>query len=111
MEWKTVVNSNYLISNDGQLKNKKTNRIRKNSLDHEGYIRHILSVNGKNKAKYAHRLVAEAFIPNPKNYPIVHHINNIRDDNRVENLMWTTSRYNRDHAFISCPHCGGNVKV
>lgn len=52
----------------------------------------------KDKKKRVHRLIAEAFIPNPNNYPIVGHKNNIKDDNRIENLYWTTFQENTQKA-------------
>ena len=52
-----------------------------------------------NITKRVHRLVAEAFIPNPNNYNVVGHRNNIKDDNRVENLYWTTVQENTQKAF------------
>lgn len=53
----------------------------------------------KTVKKRVHRIVAETFIPNPNNYTIVGHRNNIKNDNRVENLYWTTTSENTKKAF------------
>lgn len=54
---------------------------------------------------YVHRLVTQAFIPNPENKPEVDHINAVRDDNRVENLRWVTSTENRINPITYKPLC------
>lgn len=48
--------------------------------------------------KRAHRIIAETFLPNPDNLPVVGHKNNQKDDNRVENLYWTTHSENTQKA-------------
>lgn len=59
-----------------------------------GYYEVSLYKNGKREHKSIHRLVAEAFIPNPQNKQCVDHINGIRNDNKVENLRWCTQQEN-----------------
>lgn len=65
--------------------------------DNKGYKR--INIQGKRFA--VHRLVAQAFIPNPENKPQVNHINGRHDDNRVENLEWCTDLENRRHAVAN----------
>ena len=66
-------------------------------LQNQKYQMVMLMVNGKQKAFYVHRLVAQAFISNPDNLPEVNHINEDKYDNRVENLEWCTHNYNMNY--------------
>lgn len=63
----------------------------KPSMDKGGYALVELSKNGVHKMMKVHRLVADAFLPNPNNLPQVHHKNHDRKDNRVQNLKWVTN--------------------
>ena len=62
-----------------------------------GYVRTILTKNNTSKSYYIHRLVAEAFIPNPDNLPEVNHIDENKANNCVNNLEWCTHKYNSNY--------------
>ncbi len=79
----------YSIRSQKYLKAKKLN----------GYLHVVLCENNVKTGKLIHRLVAEAFIENPENKETVDHINRIRDDNRVENLRWFTSKEQQSNSM------------
>ena len=99
--WKDIKNYEgiYQISNLGRVKsfkNKKPKIIKHGSW--EGYPVVQLSNHNERHTFQIHRLVAEAFIPNPNNYPQVNHINENRTDYRIENLEWCTQKMNVNHS-------------
>lgn len=83
----------YMISNFGRVKNNK-NRILKTSTHRDGYKQIGLRKNKKSYERKIHRLVAIAFIPNPKNKPVVNHIDEDRENNQADNLEWMTIKEN-----------------
>lgn len=101
--WKDIVNFEgiYQISNFGNLKSFKRNReghvlSEKDKRGH--YLSVILCYQSKTRCTRIHRLVAEAFIPNPENKPQVNHIDGNKQNNRVDNLEWATAIENMAHA-------------
>jgi len=64
-----------------------------------GYRRVNLSLSGRARLHLVHRLVAEAFIPNPDGKPQVNHLNGDKSDNRASNLEWATCSENHKHKF------------
>lgn len=64
-----------------------------------GYLYINLCRAGVKEKHYVHRLVAQAFIPNPMNLPQINHLNGDKTDNRAENLEWCDNRHNNRHAY------------
>ena len=88
----------YEISNDGFVKSLVKNKIL--SFNYNGckaYKQVQLFKDGKRHTKLIHRLVAEAFIPNPNNLPEVNHKDEDTFNNAVDNLEWCTSKYNANY--------------
>ena len=92
----------YEVSNLGRVKSLNyrgtgKEKILKNIENSKGYFQVGLVKFGKQKVFKVHRLVAEAFIPNPENKPCIDHINTVKSDNRVENLRWVTYKENSNN--------------
>lgn len=101
VEWRPVkgYEDRYAVSADGRVWSFNRNRLLRPETVHNGYLRVNLYKDGKNKHKRVHCLVAETFIPNPNDYPEVHHKNTIKTDNRVENLEWTSKGHNLEEMW------------
>ena len=101
-EWRPIfidgILTNYMISNTGIVMNKNSGLILKPSKPSNRYADHVLSIDGQTCHRLAHRLVAEAFIPNPENKPTVNHKDGNKLNNWVGNLEWATYKENMDHA-------------
>lgn len=89
---------NYIICTDGTVHNKKRHNISRWK-DNVGYLQVKLSKEGKWYYKRVHRLVAEAFIPNPHNLKQVNHIDGDKTNNEVSNLEWIDNKNNTQHGY------------
>lgn len=88
----------YKVSNTGKIFSCVTNRELSVIQKSDGYTGITLCDKDHNKKQYRiHQLVAKAFIPNPNNYPFINHKNEIKNDNRVENLEWCSIKYNSSY--------------
>ena len=79
----------YYVSNLGRVISIKSKIMLKLIPDRQGSLKVNLTKDKKQKVYYIHRLVAQAFIPNPENLPDVFHINGVITDSSVENLRWS----------------------
>ena len=87
----------YDVSSYGRVR--RGDKILKPILQQNGYYFYGLSNKGKQKHQLAHRLVAEAFIPNPDNKAFVNHKDGIKTNNKLNNLEWVSFSENIKHAY------------
>lgn len=98
-EWRYVVGfEDYMVSNLGNVKSlnyMKTHKekLLKQQIDKDGY--HTVCI--KQVPRKVHRLVAQAFIPNPNSLPLVNHKDEDKGNNKVPNLEWCTYKYNNTY--------------
>ncbi len=91
----------YTVNTEGQIYSFKSNRFLKGCTSTTEHKFVHLRKDGKAKMFQVHRLVAQAFIPNPKNLPFVHHIDDNPQNNNVNNLMWVTPKENTHYCIAS----------
>lgn len=113
--WKTIKNRpDYQISSYGRVKSLKSNRILACTPHSDGFEKVRLWQNGKAKNYLIHRLVAQAFLPNPAQMRNVSHIDGCKNHNNVNNLEWATQKavVNRSwNLGNSSLHTSRNIKV
>ncbi len=104
--WKTMIYQGetyprFQISNFGNLRNCYTGTIYKQNSFAAGYIIVCVSLGSRNRKKAfkIHRAVAETFIPNPNNLPVINHKDGNKLNNNVDNLEWCTQKDNVNHAY------------
>lgn len=99
--WKKIIyneiTTDYSVSDKGEVRKDTTNHLMKLQIQ-QGYSHVTIQINGKPKRFRVHRLVAEAFIPNPDGKPYVNHIDGNRQNNSITNLEWVTPAENTRHA-------------
>lgn len=101
-EWRPtyIYPNQYEVSNKGNVRNIYTKQVLKPQMHRKGYCVVRLSLKDKKKSAKVHRLVAIAFIDNPKKLPQVNHIDGNKLNNTVANLEWCTNYDNMQHAIL-----------
>lgn len=94
----------YQVSNLGRVKSLNYNRTNKEQIvkpyqRKDGYIQVCLCKNSKITTYKLHRLVAQAFIPNPNRLPEINHIDEDKTNNCADNLEWCNSKYNKNYRY------------
>ena len=101
LEWREVKEySNYEVNQFGEIRHKTRRKVLKPRSNNGGYQYVNFKINGKNTNFAVHRIVANAFIPNPKGYTEINHKDYDRTNNCVDNLEWVDSSQNKQHAYL-----------
>lgn len=113
-QWKPIqeFNGEYEVSNLGRVRSMKryygmVGRIMPQTIQRKGYYAVTFHMNNKAYCRKVHRLVIEAFTPNPDNLPCINHIDGNKLNNHVSNLEWCTYQHNMQHAVstgLTHPH-------
>ena len=95
----SLLDGKYEVHSDGKIYSnaRKTKVELVGKITKHGYRLILLTVNHKRLYRFAHRIVAEAFIPNPHDYKEVNHIDGNKLNNSVENVEWCNSSQNQKH--------------
>jgi hypothetical protein len=98
-QWRPITvslqrNTHYEISDDGQVRNVKTNRVLKTHFNHNGYLIVKIYAHGISYSFSVHALVWDAFSEQSRAGKVIDHINEDKSDNRLENLQLLTNREN-----------------
>ncbi len=102
---------NYEISSKGRIRNITSQKVLIKRIDTKGYHRVNLYKNNKQTTCSIHRLVCNAFYPNPENKKCSDHKNNDKLNNNVNNLRWATHSENNMNSSIQCNNTSGIVGV
>lgn len=103
-EWRDIEGfPGYMVSDRGRIRGVRKNILKPVDSGQE-YLKVTLTKNGRHIDKRINRLVAQAFIPNPDDLPIVMHLDNDRQNNCVDNLAWGTHSENNYWSFACGRH-------
>lgn len=91
----------YEVSSFGFVRSLRSGIILKGVVNWKGYLRVTLFHNRKGKLFSVHRIVAEAHLSNPEGKPQVNHLDGVKDNNRSDNLEWSTGSENILHAYAT----------
>lgn len=94
----------YCITEDGRVWSNKTKKFLRPALNKNGYLTIAFYHNGKHKTHYIHRLVIDAYRPKDPELTDTNHVNGIKTDNRLENLVRCTRSTNMKHAVVMGLH-------
>lgn len=95
--WRASSIEGYEVSSMGRVRNSVTGYVTRGIDNGNGYKRILRRQGARKVGFYVHRLVGDAFIPNPENLPTINHKNFDRSDNRVDNLEWCSYQGNNQH--------------
>ena len=94
----------HTIDENGVVTNTKTGKVLTPNLRKNGYMLMTIYEFGKPYKRYLHRLIAEAFIPNPEHKRTINHIDGNKTNNSLSNLEWATDSENHKHAYRTGLH-------